>query len=222
MILRILLILSLFSFVSCGGPGKSQRWLVIGDELAFEGGGWVYQLQQERKGGDLLNVSRPELTGAFNLNRDRQLNASEQINNYLRRAYAEMGGLDVIIIALGLNDCRDEFIGRDQDRREGFAALLERIPTFFTERGQDMPKVVVATPARLPSPQGAGSGFERTPRCLDELAVEIRDLVLAQGFCLADWQQSPGEAIYTQRPSPGELTIEGNRMLVNQLLKDCF
>lgn len=220
--LRALVLLGVFTAWTCGSPQKGERWLLIGDDLAHDRGGWAYQLQQERRGGDLLNVSRPEMTAAFNLNRDRQLNAGEQINNFLRRAYAEMGGLDVVVIALGLNDCRDEFIGRNQERREGFETLLARITTFFAERGQDRPKIIVATPLPLSPEQQAGGGFERAARCIDELAVEIRDAVLAEGFCLTDWHQLPGPATLPHRTSPAELEVAGNQLVVAQLLADCF
>ena len=41
MILRALLLLSVLSAWTCGSPQNGQRWLIISDDLAYEGGGWV-------------------------------------------------------------------------------------------------------------------------------------------------------------------------------------
>ncbi|MEL6805181.1 MAG: hypothetical protein AAFO91_15530, partial [Bacteroidota bacterium] len=119
MVKQLFLLAICVCLFQCGQPRKSARWLVIGDDLAVGSEGWVAELQAQRGGGTILNVSKAELTASFGLNRDRELNASEQVANYLRRAYAEMGGLNVVVVALGLNDCRDEFLGRDEERVNG-------------------------------------------------------------------------------------------------------
>ncbi|MEM8583504.1 MAG: hypothetical protein AAGF87_04500 [Bacteroidota bacterium] len=217
--LAFLLFISI-CILQCGQPRKSARWLVIGDDLAVGPNGWVTELQAQRGGGTLLNVSREELTASFALNRDRELNASEQIADYLRRAYAEMGGLNVIVIALGLNDCRDEFVSRDEDRLTGYTNLFDRLEAFFADRGQDRPKVIVATPPPLPD-QSAGSGFATSGECLAMLSNNLREMVTQRGYCLVDWQAIPPNLFPAERPSVGQLSPAGNRMVASRLLQTC-
>ncbi|MEM6398276.1 MAG: hypothetical protein AAF741_18135 [Bacteroidota bacterium] len=206
--------------LQCGQPRKSARWLIVGDDLGVGANGWVTELKTQRGGGQMLNLSQNELTAAFNLNRDLNLNASEQIGDYLRRAYAEMGGLDVVVIALGLNDCRDEFYGRDEDRRNGFMTLFDRLEAFFDDRGQERPKIIVATPPPLPKQQ-PGSGFATTSECLASLTNQLRPVIISRGYCLADWQALPPNLFPAERPAIGQLSPAGNRMIASKVLQDC-
>lgn len=220
MVKQLFLLAICVCLFQCGQPRKSARWLVIGDDLAVGSEGWVAELQAQRGGGTILNVSKAELTASFGLNRDRELNASEQVANYLRRAYAEMGGLNVVVVALGLNDCRDEFLGRDEERVNGYSNLFDRLEAFFDDRGQDRPQIIVTTPPPLPA-QAAGSGFATSAECLAMLSNNLRQMVTERGYCLVDWQAIPPTLFPSERPAIGRLSPAGNRMIASKLLQDC-
>jgi len=68
-----------------------------------------------------------------------------------------MGSIDEILISLGTNDCKAEYAERRSEPSEHLATLLTRTKAFFSERGQDVPRIVLLTP---PAAGGRVSGSE--------------------------------------------------------------
>lgn len=220
--MKIILYTLLLSFlISCNPPLNKRSILVIGDSLGA-GQGWVYQLQKLRGDGPLVNTSIGGNTFGFDGMGELRRNTLENYTAYLRKAYAEMGDIDDILIALGTNDCKAEYAERREETYANVASLLNKTRAFFEERGQDVPNIVLITPPAAGDDQTVHEEFQGVAPCVKALAAEIRALGKREGICVVDLQNQPGEAVLEHSKDGIHFDDEGYARLASAIVEMCF
>ncbi|WP_167641615.1 SGNH/GDSL hydrolase family protein [Neolewinella marina] len=207
---------------SCQQPLKKRNVLVIGDSNGAAGRGWVYQFQQQRGGGPLVNTALSGNTIGFTDAGNRERNTLENLTPYLRRGYAEMGGIDEILIGLGTNDCKEQFADEHGQIAANLITLLDRIGTFFADRGQDLPRIVLLTPPPVGEDAVVNASFQGARACTAALSAEVRRIAAERGLCLVDWQARPGDAVLEFSDDGIHFSERGYEMLARQVVRACY
>ena len=208
--------------LGCTQPLKKRSILVIGDSNGAAREGWVMQLQNIRGGGPLVNTSLSGNTFGFTDGGDMGRNTLENLSPYLRRGYAEMGQIDEIIIGLGTNDCKDKFSDRQSEIATNLELVLTRTAAFFSERGQDVPRIVLLTPPAIAGDTELSEEFQGAKSCAAALGEDIRRIATREGFCVADLQLKPGDAVLTHSEDGIHFDAEGYRMLAQAIVRQCY
>lgn len=186
------LLLVLLLLTACSAKLSDRNLLVIGDSNG-EREGWVYQLQQIRGGGPMVNTSLSGNTVGFNYEGDRSKNTLENLSTYLRKGYAEMGGIDEILICLGTNDCKARFADDHDKIKDNLASMIQRSKAFFSDRGQEVPRFVILTPPAMDDSKI--EEFAGGEACIAALSASIRSYAAEEGICVVDLQQKPGQQL---------------------------
>lgn len=208
-----------FTLSACTTGFKQRNLLVIGDSNG-EREGWVYQLQQIRGGGPLVNTSLSGNTIGFNYDGDRSMNTLDNLTRYLRKGYAEMGGIDEILICLGTNDCKSRFAADHDKISANLTELLRESREFFTERGQELPRFVLLTP---PAMDGSKiDEFAGGEACIADLSAAIRAVAAAEGLCLVDLQQRPGAQLLEYSKDGIHFNAEGYKQWAEAVVESCY
>ncbi len=218
----LLLWLLLGLLTTCGQPLKKRQLLVIGDSNGAADKGWVFQLQQLRKGGPLVNTAISGNTVGFDGMNNKQLNTIEQLSQYLRRGYAEMGGIDEIIIGLGTNDCKQQYNSLSIERHTYFRRLCDEINTFFKERGQDLPRIVLLSPPPAAADAQLHEEFQGAATCIAELTNFLEQLAAEKGYCFVNLLEKPGEALLEYSEDGIHFNPTGYELIARQLLRKCY
>lgn len=219
--MRLLVILSLFLLTACSPALSKRNILVIGDSNGA-GKGWVYQFQELRGGGPLVNTSIGGNTFGFNGMGELRRNTLENLTAYLRKGYAEMGSIDEILISLGTNDCKAEYGDRREEPAEHLATLLTRTKAFFEERGQNVPRIVLITPPAAGDNSAVIDEFQGVRTCLENLSEQIRTIAAAEGMCLVDFQQKPGKALLSFSKDGIHFDEQGYKLLAEAVVGSCY
>ena len=206
----------------CTVPFKRRNLLVIGDSNAAAGRGWVYQLQQTRSQGPLVNTALSGNTFGFIDDGNFDRSTLENLTSYLRRGFAEMGGVDEIIIGLGTNDCKDKFSDREAEIGDNLVTLIDRTQRFFEERGQDLPRIILLTPPPVADDGKVSEEFQGARACTERVSERIREIAAERGFCLVDWQERPGDEVLEQSQDGIHFNEQGYRLLARQIVRSCF
>lgn len=218
--LPALLLLTLL-LTTCTQSLKKRNVLVIGDSNGAAPDGWVAQLQNIRGGGPLVNTSLSGNTLGFN-DGGFERNTLENLSPYLRRGYAEMGGIDEIIIGLGTNDCKQKFGDRHGEIITHLETLLTRTAAFFTERGQDMPRIVLLTPPPTGTDAAVSEEFQGVKECTADYSAELRALASREGYCLVDLQQNPGDEVLQHSRDGIHFNAQGYKLLARRVVSKCY
>ncbi|OAV44465.1 GDSL-type esterase/lipase family protein [Lewinella sp. 4G2] len=206
---------------TCSVPLSEKSLLVIGDSNG-ERKGWVYQLQDLREGGPLVNTSISGNTVGFSYGgSELRTNTLENLTNYLRKGYAEMGKIDEILIGLGTNDCKVEFRGQESDVATNLETLLDRTAAFFTERGQKMPRIVILSPPPL-NDVGVMPLFADATACVKDLTERYRKIATERGHCFVDLQANPGPSVLEYSKDGIHFSREGYVMIARSVLDSCY
>jgi len=217
----LLLVSLCFLLFTCSPPLSKKRLLVMGDSNGVREG-WVYQLQNLRGGGPLVNTSISGNTIGFSYGgSDLRLNTLENLTNYLRKGYAEMGAIDEVLIALGTNDCKVEFAERHDQIASNLDTLLSRSNAFFTDRGQDLPRYVILSPPPLDDRQVVDN-FRNATVCTQEITKAYRRIATERGLCFVDLQKKPGAAALSYSTDGIHFKPEGYRMIAEAVIKACY
>jgi lysophospholipase L1-like esterase len=222
--MRLLTILTTLSFLfmtACTPALKERNILVIGDSNGANQG-WVYQLQELRGGGPLVNTSIGGNTIGFDGMGEMRRNTLENLTSYLRKGYAEMGDIDEILICLGTNDCKAEYANRRTAPAIHLNTLLTRTREFFDERGQDVPRIVLMTPPVAGTDKVLSEEFQGAGACLVSLSADIRAIARREGLCYVDFQDKPGQAILEFSDDGIHFNPEGYKLLAAEVVKACF
>ncbi|PPK88522.1 lysophospholipase L1-like esterase [Neolewinella xylanilytica] len=215
-------LLLVFFLAGCQPPLAKRNILVIGDSNAAAADGWVFQLQRMRNRGPLVNTALSGNTFGFTDNGNRDRNTLENLTVYLRRGYAEMGGIDEILIGLGTNDCKDQFSDREAEVVTNLEEVLTRIRRFFDERGQDFPRIVLLTPPPVAGNEVVSAEFQGARDCTAALSGTLRTIATREGFCLVDWQERPGDEILVHSEDGIHFNREGYQLLARQVVRSCY
>lgn len=217
-----ILITLLFLIMTACTPALNQRKiLVIGDSNGANQG-WVYQLQELRGGGPLVNTSISGNTIGFDGMGEMRRNTLENLTAYLRKGYAEMGDIDEILICLGTNDCKAEYADRRTAPAIHLNTLLTRTRQFFDERGQEVPRIVLMTPPVAGSDKVVNEAFQGVSGCLASLSADIRAIARREGLCYVDFQDNPGPAILKFSDDGIHFSPEGYKLLAAEVVKTCY
>lgn len=215
------LVLFLLLATACNPPLRQRAVLAIGDGNGAAAQGWVSQFQRLRGGGPLVNTATGGNTIGFNNSGRTDLNTLENLTNYLRRGYAEMGGIDEIIIGLGTNDCKAQFSDRQGNIDDNLNTLLDRIEKFFTERGQEQPRIVLLTPPPIGEDKVVGE-FAGGRECVASFSREIVSIGIQRGLCVVDLQDTPRDGALTYSDDGIHFSEEGYRMIARAILQECY
>lgn len=222
-ILTLSLVVAFLLLAGCRTPLARRNILVIGDSNGAAGNGWVYQLQQLRNQGPMVNTAISGNTLGFTDNGNRDRNTLENLTSYLRRGYAEMGGIDEIIIGLGTNDCKEKFSDREAEIVTNLQTLLQRTRQFFTERGQEFPRIVLLTPPPAATDENlADPNFRGTRECTARFSDRLREIAATEGYCLVDWQERPGDEVLQHSKDGIHFNPTGYQMLARQIVRSCY
>lgn len=219
--MRLFVLLSLFTLIACSPALNKRNILVIGDSNGA-GKGWVYQFQELRGGGPLVNTSIGGNTFGFNGMGELRRNTLENLSAYLRKGYAEMGSIDEILISLGTNDCKAEYAERRAEPAQHLTTLLTRTRAFFSERGQKVPRIVLITPPAAGANDAVSDEFQDVKACLKDLADQIRATAAAEGLCLVDFQQKPGDQLLTYSRDGIHFNEQGYKLLAEAVVERCY
>ena len=219
--MRLFVLLSLFTLIACSPALNKRNILVIGDSNGA-GKGWVYQFQELRGGGPLVNTSIGGNTFGFNGMGELRRNTLENLSAYLRKGYAEMGSIDEILISLGTNDCKAEYAERRAEPAQHLTTLLTRTRAFFSERGQKVPRIVLITPPAAGANDAVSDEFQDVKACLKDLADQIRATAAAEGLCLVDFQQKPGDQLLTYSRDGIHFNEQGYKLLAEAVVEGCY
>lgn len=214
------LLLGLLS--ACSQPLKKRQVLVIGDSNGAADKGWVFQFQQLRKGGPLVNTAVSGNTIGFDGMGSDQLNTISQLSRYLRRGYAEMGGIHEIIISLGTNDCKKQYEGLNAERHVNYRRLLTEINTFFTARGQSLPRIVLLSPPPAAEDAQLNEEFHGAAACISELADFLAELAAEKGYCYVNLLEKPGASLLNFSEDGIHFNANGYELIARQLIKKCY
>ena len=184
--------------------------------------GWVYQLQQLRGGGPLTNTSISGNTIDYKYGgSDLRLSTVENLSEYLRNGYAEMGAIDEILIGLGTNDCKVEF---GQDATEigaNLERLLDATTKFFGDRGQETPRIVILSPPPLDDRDKQGE-FANATACTVAVTAAYRRIATERGHCFVDLQNKPGPRVLEDSRDGIHFGKDGYVMIAQSVLRACY
>ncbi len=218
----LLLLSLLLGLSSCQTPLAKRNILIIGDSNGEDAKGWVFQFQQLRKGGPVVNTAVGGNTIGFDGMGSARLNTIQQLTSYLRRGYAEMGGIDEIIIGLGTNDCKQQYRGLDAERHVNYRRLLKEITDFFEERGQDIPRIVLLSPPPAGEDGVLSEEFQGAAACVAELTIFLQELAESAGYCYVNLLEKPGSKLLEHSPDGIHFQASGHELIARQLLKKCY
>lgn len=211
----------MFLLVGCTPSLSKKHVLVIGDDYAADKSGWVYSFQNIRKGGPLVNLAVAGSTVGFPRPRQRSLNTLNNLVPYLREGFAEMGAIDEVIIQLGTNDCRTVYQARNDERDANFKKLVDEVRSFFVDRGQEVPRIVLLTPPPLADDGRLGSDFENSSSCIQELSDTLQRLADREGICFVDLRRVAELTTYQNEAGIG-YQARGAELMARAVLKYCF
>ncbi len=217
----ILLLSLLFCLTACPKSLGKKRILIIGDSNAA-GQGWAFQFQQIRNGGPLVNTAAGGNTIGFDGMDDPKLNTLNQLVVHLRRGYAEMGGMDEIIIGLGTNDCKQIYERATAERHVNYRKLINDITAFFAERGQELPRIVLVSPPPIASDDDVIDEFNGAAACVAEMGAFLRKLALEKGFCYVDLLENPGSSLLDNSTDGIHFNALGYEIIAQQIVNSCY
>ncbi|WP_116107474.1 SGNH/GDSL hydrolase family protein [Lewinella sp. IMCC34191] len=221
-LLYIPALLLMLLLAACQTPLAKRNILVIGDSNGAAADGWVYQLQQIRNSGPMVNTALSGNTFGFTENGNRDRNTLENLTPYLRRGYAEMGGIDEIMIGLGTNDCKDRFSDREDEIVTNLETMLSRMQQFFAERGQDFPRIVLLTPPPVAGDDVVSEEFQGAKACTAAISETLRGIAERDGICLVDWQERPGDEVLVHSEDGIHFNRQGYQILARQIVRSCY
>jgi len=210
------------SLLACKQPLNKRNLLVIGDSNDAAERGWVYQLQQLRGGGPLVNTSLSGNTIGFTDNGNVERNTLENLTSYLRNGYAEMGAIDEILIGLGTNDCKQQFSDRHGEIAPNLEEMLTRIKGFFNERGQELPRIVLLTPPPVGTDDRVNDNFQGARQCTADYVDQLKKIASREGYCLVDLQQAPGDAVLQYSGDGIHFDAQGYELLARAVVRSCY
>jgi lysophospholipase L1-like esterase/pimeloyl-ACP methyl ester carboxylesterase len=113
---------------------KPWHVLAIGDSNGDLPGGWVHRLEMEVPWIKLVNAAKGGRTIGFDNNKDTTLNERRLLDQHLQKAKADLNGnVDWVIVALGTNDAKADFDGREEEVIANYQWILNRLMTYKKE-----------------------------------------------------------------------------------------
>lgn len=110
---------------------KTLRIVGIGDSNGANENGWISQLRQSLPWASVLNFCKPGRTIGFDNNGDTTLNALKLIKEQLKTAAENFDNkIDWMVLALGTNDAKNIFNGREEEVIQNFTRMTSELIDF--------------------------------------------------------------------------------------------
>lgn len=167
----ILISLAIMSFK----PSQKDNIVIIGDSNGASPIGWVVKLDSMLDGQAILNYSVAGNTIGFdNLGRE-SLNALKNINRNLSNADSTLEQIDMVIVALGTNDCKvvfDSLLTIVPDNMRKLIAIIKNYPY----KNHKIPKILIVSPPEVGPDSTLLPKYFGIGKRLDYLLVQFEKL----------------------------------------------
>lgn len=144
-----------------------KRLLILGDSNAASDRAWPRRLASMHEHWSIANPSLPGATIGFDNNNDPRLNTLARLGAI---AQANPGPFDAIIIALGTNDAKAIFAGRQSEVPANATALIrraKRIP------GWGVPRIFLLLPPPVTEPDNPSAKYAGAPARLNAFRADL-------------------------------------------------
>lgn len=169
----------------------------------------------------MVNTSISGNTIGFDGQGKKRLNSVDQLTVYLRRGFAEMGGVDEIIIALGTNDCKAEYRPNTEEREKYYVTLLDNIERFFKERGQEIPRIVLLSPPPMGPEDRLSTTFKGGSECVASFTEYLGELAARRGLCFSDLSKTQRDLLQYSEDGV-HFDVTGYELIARKLIQDCY
>ncbi|MEZ6191832.1 MAG: GDSL-type esterase/lipase family protein [Phycisphaerales bacterium] len=189
----------------------------MGDSNAAAEDGWVTQAQRLEPGWLFINRSVPGNTLGFDNLDNPRLNTLRNLDEYLARPDTPAGRpVDVVLIALGTNDCKAVFKVRGDEVRENLRTMIRRIRAF--DFNQDTPpRIAVFGPPPVSPDERVAEKYHGAAERVRALAADFNHIATETG-CLYLDAYAPLIDDYESLTSDGvHLTPRGHQTLAGVL-----
>lgn len=195
---------------------QTEKILAVGDSNGALEYGWVTQLREFRFADLIYNTCISGNTIGFdNLGRT-SLNTLSNINHFLDSAYAELGGLDRIVIMLGTNDCKAVFNDSLEQVPQNMERLIQKIKAHAVYQKTNPTISLVSPPPYAPDDQlipkyhgGAADIAWLYPRFREIAQRQECHFVDVYTPLLPEWEILSSDGIH--------LTLKGQRLVAEMI-----
>jgi lysophospholipase L1-like esterase len=157
---------------------NSLNILTIGDSNGAMPEGWVTQLKKVRLNDTIFNISISGNTIGFYNNGRKSLNTLANIDDYMDKAYARLGKIDIIIMMIGTNDCKSVFKDSLSVVPGNMKKLIDEIE-LAARMHKGKPLIFIVSPPPFGTDELVGEkyagGLDRVTQLNDKLAEIAKD-----------------------------------------------
>ncbi|MBN2164645.1 MAG: hypothetical protein JW717_00040 [Marinilabiliaceae bacterium] len=175
------LLIVFFLVLACNSKTDRKRNIVvIGDSNGASPIGWVVKLDSMMVNDTILNYSISGNTIGFDNNGRESLNALRNINKNLAHADSVVDAIDMVIIALGTNDCKAVFDSVLQTVPHNMTKLIKEVKQ-FNYKNKEVQKILVVSPPQTGPDSTLIAKYEGMQGRLDYLIPELEKVAENQG-----------------------------------------
>ena len=141
-------LLLLITIIGCSNNNNHRNIVIIGDSNGASPIGWVVKLDSMLASDRIINYSIGGNTIGFDNNGKEKLNALKNIQKNLAAANAEVDQIDLVIVALGTNDCKAVFDSLLDTVPVNMKRLIGEIQNFQYKNGIK-PNILIVSPPEV-------------------------------------------------------------------------
>ncbi len=165
---------------------KTMHIVGIGDSNGANENGWISQLRKSLPWTTVLNYCKPGRTIGFDNNGDTTLNALKLIKDQLKDAAEKFDNkVDWVVLALGTNDAKNIFDGREVEVVQNFQKLFAQLIT-FRDRMQPGCRIMVVLPPPVSTHAATTGKYEGAEERLTFFGKNFRDIAKQAGAVVVD------------------------------------
>lgn len=168
-----ILVLMVVVIVACTPTIKrSNNIVVIGDSNGASPIGWVVKLDSILQSDSITNFSIGGNTIGFDNNGQERLNALKNIQKNLSKADEIYESIDLVVVALGTNDCKAVFDSLLFQVPNNMRSLISEIQNFPYKSGK-IPDVLIVSPPEVANDSILLAKYHGISSRLDYLIPEL-------------------------------------------------
>jgi lysophospholipase L1-like esterase len=165
---------------------KKQNVLGIGDSNGANEQGWITQLQKSIPWATVINDCKGGRTIGFDNNGDSTLNELKLLTNHLKEGAAVFQNrLDWIVIALGTNDAKAVFAGKEETVVQNFKTMLDQVFQFKKQLKSPF-RVLVILPPPISAQADTSGKYEGGAGRLDQFRKAFTEIAGKAGATVLD------------------------------------